>query len=83
MCNTSVCTVRGVRVQIPVGVKVADTGEVILNPDHSYTLATEDQVLFLAEDDDTYAPLPMVRIAAPPLPHPCPRGAHQCRKLAQ
>ncbi|XP_017975304.1 PREDICTED: ion channel CASTOR isoform X3 [Theobroma cacao] len=48
---------------IPCGVKVASHGgKIILNPDDSYVLQEGDEVLVIAEDDDTYAPatLPMV-----------------------
>ncbi|XP_031382105.1 ion channel CASTOR-like isoform X1 [Punica granatum] len=48
---------------IPCGVKVASLGgKVILNPEDSYVLQEGDEVLVIAEDDDTYAPsaLPMV-----------------------
>lgn len=48
---------------IPCGVKVASYGgKIILNPDDSYVLQEGDEVLVIAEDDDTYAPasLPMV-----------------------
>lgn len=48
---------------IPCGVKVASLGgRIILNPDDSYVLQEGDEVLVIAEDDDTYAPaeLPMV-----------------------
>lgn len=48
---------------IPCGVKVASAGgKIILNPDDSYVLQEGDEVLVIAEDDDTYAPtaLPMV-----------------------
>ncbi|PON57130.1 CASTOR ion channel [Trema orientale] len=48
---------------IPCGVKVASLGgKIILNPDDSYVLQEGDEVLVIAEDDDTYAPaaLPMV-----------------------
>ncbi|KAG9446966.1 hypothetical protein H6P81_013094 [Aristolochia fimbriata] len=48
---------------IPCGVKVASNGgKIILNPDDSYVLHEGDEVLVIAEDDDTYAPvaLPMV-----------------------
>nr|XP_011457298.1 PREDICTED: ion channel CASTOR-like isoform X2 [Fragaria vesca subsp. vesca] len=47
---------------IPCGVKVASLGgRIILNPDDSYVLQEGDEVLVIAEDDDTYAPaeLPM------------------------
>ncbi|KAB2092129.1 hypothetical protein ES319_A02G007800v1 [Gossypium barbadense] len=48
---------------IPCGVKVASRGgKIILNPEDSYVLQGGDEVLVIAEDDDTYAPgaLPMV-----------------------
>lgn len=48
---------------IPCGIKVASHGgRIILNPDDSYVLQEGDEVLVIAEDDDTYAPasLPMV-----------------------
>lgn len=48
---------------IPCGIKVASYGgKIILNPDDSYVLQEGDEVLVIAEDDDTYAPasLPMV-----------------------
>ncbi|XVF37554.1 hypothetical protein REPUB_Repub20aG0018700 [Reevesia pubescens] len=52
---------------IPCGVKVASRGgQIILNPDDSYVLQEGDEVLVIAEDDDTYAPgaLPMVKEAS-------------------
>ncbi|XP_007033715.2 PREDICTED: ion channel CASTOR isoform X2 [Theobroma cacao] len=52
---------------IPCGVKVASHGgKIILNPDDSYVLQEGDEVLVIAEDDDTYAPatLPMVKEAS-------------------
>ncbi|KZV34805.1 hypothetical protein F511_00707 [Dorcoceras hygrometricum] len=48
---------------IPCGVKVASSGgKITLNPDDSYVLQEGDEVLVIAEDDDSYAPstLPMV-----------------------
>ncbi|ONK72393.1 uncharacterized protein A4U43_C04F18960 [Asparagus officinalis] len=48
---------------IPCGIKVASCGgKIILNPDDSYVLQEGDEVLVIAEDDDSYAPttLPMV-----------------------
>lgn len=48
---------------IPCGIKVASRdGKIILNPDDSYTLQEGDEVLVIAEDDDSYEPaaLPMV-----------------------
>ncbi|KAF3653437.1 hypothetical protein FXO37_16983 [Capsicum annuum] len=42
---------------IPCGVKVAaDGGKIIINPDDRYVLKEGDEVLVIAEDDDTYAP---------------------------
>ncbi|XP_030536653.1 ion channel CASTOR-like [Rhodamnia argentea] len=52
---------------IPCGIKVASCGgKIILNPDDSYVLQEGDEVLVIAEDDDTYAPaaLPMVKEAS-------------------
>lgn len=48
---------------IPCGIKVASHGgKIILNPDDSYVLQEGDEILVIAEDDDTYSPatLPMV-----------------------
>lgn len=48
---------------IPCGVKVASCGgKIIMNPDDSYILHEGDEILVIAEDDDSYAPaeLPMV-----------------------
>ncbi|KAL5856925.1 hypothetical protein ACOSQ3_004383 [Xanthoceras sorbifolium] len=45
---------------IPCGIKVAaDGGKIILNPDDYYILKEGDEVLVIAEDDDTYAPGPL------------------------
>lgn len=42
---------------IPCGVKSASYGgKMILNPDDTYVLQEGDEVLVIAEDDDTYAP---------------------------
>ncbi|GAV86820.1 DUF1012 domain-containing protein [Cephalotus follicularis] len=42
---------------IPCGVKVASCGgKIVLNPEDSYVLQEGDEVLVIAEDDDTYAP---------------------------
>ncbi|KAL5990808.1 hypothetical protein ACLOJK_011712 [Asimina triloba] len=49
---------------IPCGIKVASNGgKIILNPDDSYVLQEGDEVLVIAEDDDTYSPAtpPMVK----------------------
>ncbi|KAE8706619.1 putative ion channel POLLUX [Hibiscus syriacus] len=45
---------------IPSGVKVAaDNGKIIINPDDNYVLKEGDEVLVIAEDDDTYSPCPL------------------------
>ncbi|RZB49859.1 Ion channel CASTOR isoform D [Glycine soja] len=52
---------------IPCGIKVASYGgKIILNPDDSYVLQEGDEILVIAEDDDTYAPasLPTILILA-------------------
>ncbi|XP_058094301.1 ion channel CASTOR-like isoform X2 [Magnolia sinica] len=52
---------------IPCGIKVASSrGKIILNPDDSYVLQEGDEVLVIAEDDDSYSPttLPMVKEAS-------------------
>ncbi|XP_017224760.2 ion channel CASTOR-like isoform X1 [Daucus carota subsp. sativus] len=49
---------------IPCGVKAASHfGKIILNPEDSYILQEGDEVLVIAEDDDTYSPtkFPTVR----------------------
>lgn len=57
---------------IPCGVKVAaDNGKIILNPDDSYVLKEGDEVLVIAEDDDTYSPGPLPevrRVSFPKVP---------------
>ncbi|KAM7250744.1 hypothetical protein ACFE04_022627 [Oxalis oulophora] len=48
---------------IPCGIKIAaEGGRIILNPDDDYVLKTGDEVLVIAEDDDTYAPGPCPEI---------------------
>ncbi|XP_059433748.1 ion channel CASTOR-like isoform X2 [Corylus avellana] len=52
---------------IPCGVKVSSCGgKIILNPDDSYVLQEGDEVLVIAEDDDSYGPatLPTVKEAS-------------------
>ncbi|XP_068663689.1 ion channel DMI1-like isoform X2 [Aristolochia californica] len=54
---------------VPCGVKVAaNGGKIILNPDDDYLLKEGDEVLVIAEDDDTYAPgpLPEARLSCLP-----------------
>ncbi|KAK9813412.1 hypothetical protein WJX73_006994 [Symbiochloris irregularis] len=41
---------------LPVGLKIAATGDVKLNPDDAYVIADGDKIIVLAEDDDTYRP---------------------------
>ncbi|KAK3166089.1 hypothetical protein QOZ80_1AG0041310 [Eleusine coracana subsp. coracana] len=44
---------------VPCGVKVASkNGKISINPDDDYILREGDEVLVIAEDDDTYAPGP-------------------------
>ncbi|XP_051146747.1 probable ion channel SYM8 isoform X2 [Andrographis paniculata] len=48
---------------IPCGVKVAaDGGKIKMNPDDKYILREGDEILVIAEDDDTYAPSPLPKI---------------------
>lgn len=48
---------------IPCGIKVAaEGGRIILNPDDNYVLKEGDEVLVIAEDDDTYAPGPLPEV---------------------
>lgn len=48
---------------IPCGVKVAaDGGKITLNPDDKYILREDDEIVVVAEDDDTYAPAPVPEI---------------------
>ncbi|KAK2966097.1 hypothetical protein RJ640_025593 [Escallonia rubra] len=48
---------------IPCGVKVAaDGGKIIINPDDKYVLKEGDELLVIAEDDDTYAPGPLPEV---------------------
>ncbi|XP_061352770.1 ion channel CASTOR-like [Gastrolobium bilobum] len=48
---------------IPCGIKVASYGgKIILNPDDSYVLQEGDEVLVIAEDDDTYAPASLPKV---------------------
>ncbi|KAL7157358.1 hypothetical protein ABFS83_02G072800 [Erythranthe nasuta] len=48
---------------IPCGVKVfAERGKIKINPDDKYVLREGDEILVIAEDDDTYAPGPLPNI---------------------
>ena len=48
---------------VPCGVKVAaEGGKINLNPDDNYVLKEGDEVLVIAEDDDTYAPGPLPEV---------------------
>lgn len=48
---------------IPCGIKVAaEGGKIIINPDDDYILKEGDEVLVIAEDDDTYAPCPIPEV---------------------
>ncbi|KAJ7968005.1 Ion channel DMI1 [Quillaja saponaria] len=48
---------------IPCGIKVAaEGGKIILNPEDDYVLKDGDEVLVIAEDDDTYAPGPLPEV---------------------
>ena len=54
---------------IPCGVKVASrNNKIVLNPSDDYVLAEGDEVLVIADDDDSYAPsisLPEVQVRTP------------------
>lgn len=41
---------------IPCGVKVAETGRIELNPSDDYIIKESDELLVVAEDEDSYAP---------------------------
>ncbi|XP_027167103.1 ion channel CASTOR-like isoform X1 [Coffea eugenioides] len=65
---------------IPCGVKAASYGgKIILNPDDSYVLQEGDEVLVIAEDDDTYAPaaLPTVQRGYLPKDFIVPKSAER------
>ncbi|XP_071938847.1 probable ion channel CASTOR isoform X1 [Coffea arabica] len=65
---------------IPCGVKAASYGgKIILNPDDSYVLQAGDEVLVIAEDDDTYAPaaLPTVQRGYLPKDFIVPKSAER------
>ncbi|XP_028550902.1 probable ion channel CASTOR isoform X3 [Dendrobium catenatum] len=53
----------------PCGIKVSALGgKIILNPDDHYVLQEEDEVLVIAEDDDTYAPSTLPKVYGGHLP---------------
>ncbi|ONK70987.1 uncharacterized protein A4U43_C04F3550 [Asparagus officinalis] len=55
---------------VPCGVKVAaNGGKIIINPDDDYILKEGDEVLVIAEDDDTYAPGPSPEVPRGFLPN--------------
>ncbi|XP_068660801.1 ion channel DMI1-like [Aristolochia californica] len=55
---------------VPCGVKVAaNGGKIILNPDDDYVFKEGDEVLVIAEDDDTYAPGPLAEVRRSSLPN--------------
>ncbi|XP_052198448.1 ion channel CASTOR-like [Diospyros lotus] len=55
---------------IPCGVKAASYGgKIILNPDDSYVLQEGDEVLVIAEDDDSYSPSTLPMVTEAPLMH--------------
>ncbi|CAM0878004.1 unnamed protein product [Alopecurus aequalis] len=48
---------------VPCGVKMAAYGgKIILNPDDCYVMQDGDEVIVIAEDDDTYAPAPLPKV---------------------
>lgn len=55
---------------VPCGVRVAaNGGKIIINPDDSYVLKEGDEILVIAEDDDTYAPGPLPEVQKGFLPN--------------
>lgn len=49
---------------VPCGVKVAaGGGKIMLNPDDNYVLREGDEILVIAEDDDTYTPGPLPEVS--------------------
>ena len=48
---------------VPCGVKLAAKGgKILMNPADDYVLREGDEVLVIAEDDDTYAPAPLAEV---------------------
>uniref|UniRef100_A0A0D9V8B9 RCK N-terminal domain-containing protein n=1 Tax=Leersia perrieri TaxID=77586 RepID=A0A0D9V8B9_9ORYZ len=55
---------------VPCGVKLASkAGKILINPDNDYVLQEGDEVLVIAEDDDTYAPAPLPQVRKGFLPN--------------
>ncbi|KAK1402696.1 Ion channel CASTOR [Heracleum sosnowskyi] len=55
---------------IPCGVKAASHfGKIILNPEDSYILQEGDEILVIAEDDDTYSPATFPTVQEAPFIH--------------
>lgn len=55
---------------VPCGVKVAaNGGKIMLNPRDDYILEEGDEVLVIAEDDDTYTPAPLPEVRKSFLPN--------------
>ncbi|KAK8968526.1 putative ion channel SYM8 [Platanthera guangdongensis] len=55
---------------VPCGVKVAaNGGKIVINPEDDYVLKEGDEVLVIAEDDDTYIPGPVPEVQPGSLPH--------------
>ncbi|XP_020689156.1 ion channel DMI1 isoform X2 [Dendrobium catenatum] len=55
---------------VPCGVKVAaNGGKIVINPEDDYVLKEGDEVLVIAEDDDTYTPGPLPEVQPGFLPH--------------
>ncbi|KAK6930455.1 CASTOR/POLLUX/SYM8 ion channel, conserved domain [Dillenia turbinata] len=66
---------------IPCGVKAASYGgKIILNPDDSYVLQEGDEVLVIAEDDDTYSPATLPTVNEVSFIH-TPRPARMPQKI--
>ncbi|KAJ7520576.1 hypothetical protein O6H91_19G011200 [Diphasiastrum complanatum] len=54
---------------IPCGVRVAaNGGKIVLNPEDDYIFSEDDELLVIAEDDDTYSPGPLPQVRKGVLP---------------
>ncbi|KAJ6744944.1 ION CHANNEL POLLUX-RELATED [Salix purpurea] len=61
---------------IPCGIKVASCGgKIILNPEDSYVLQEDDEILVIAEDDDSYAPAALPTSKRLPMVNQVRRGS--------